>query len=439
MPISMTHTQILTTIQLRMIKPSEGKLHMKTIPLKRLVPGLIIGPASWLGPYIATASLFLPAMIQQLDAENKINILALFSALGMIVAAISNMVAGYFSDRTKSRFGKRTPWLVSGAFVFMLAMILASTASSIPFLLLSWMLGQIALNFIVAPMVAWLDLAPDSGKGTASSAYGGLGMALGNNGFTILAAVFLSQYRLGFIIFGIITFIGTLIAAFIVREPSNLEEKMDQSSLPKKNKLSIKEILAVFPKWSVGRDYYLALIGKISQGIGNFAITGYLLFIMTDFLHKDTSATQQSVQLINIIMLIFGIVMGFIAGPISDKFNILKLPVGLSTIALGIGALSLFFLQNDVGIIIYGFMAGLGMGIWNSLDNLLNLRVIPDKEQVGLFLGIYNLGNTVTQAIAPVIAAFMIAQIGFSSIFIMSFVLAIIGGISILSIKSVTR
>jgi len=410
---------------------------MNTIPLKRLIPGLIIGPASWLGPYIAAASLFLPAMIQQLDADNKIQIVALFSAIGMVVAAISNMVAGYLSDRTKSRFGKRTPWLVSGAFVFMLAMIFASISPTIPVLLLSWMLGQVALNFIVAPMVAWLDLAPEEGKGTASSAYGGLGMALGNNGFTIIAAMFLGQFRLGFIIFGTITFVGTLIAAYIVREPSNLYDKLDTST--KKQKISIKDLVTVFPTWSVGRDYYLALIGKLSQGIGNFAITGYLLFIMTDFLQKDTFATQQSIQLVNVVMLIFGILMGFIAGPISDKYNLLKLPVGLSTIFLGIGALSIFFLQNDIGIIIYAFMAGLGMGIWNSLDNLLNLKVIPDKNRVGLFLGIYNLGNTVTQAIAPVIAAILISQIGFSSIFMMSFALSIIGGISILSIKSVSR
>ena len=119
-----------------------------TVSLKRLVPGLIIGPASWLGPYIAAASLFLPALIQQIDAQNKIQLVALFSTCGMVVAAISNMVAGYLSDRTRSRFGKRTPWLVGGAAVFMLSMILASTANSIPFLLASWMLGQIALNFI---------------------------------------------------------------------------------------------------------------------------------------------------------------------------------------------------------------------------------------------------------------------------------------------------
>ncbi|MFD1136125.1 MFS transporter [Paenibacillus urinalis] len=412
---------------------------MNTISLKRLIPGLIIGPASWLGPYIVASSLFLPALIQHLDADNKIELVALFSSVGMVTAALSNMVAGYLSDRTRSRFGKRTPWVVSGAFVFMLAMILASMSTTIPFLLLSWMLGQIALNFIVAPMIAWLDLAPESGRGTASSAYGGLGMALGNNGFSIIGALFLGQFRLGFIIFGIITFVGTLIAALIVREPSNLGEKLDSSEPTAKVKFSIKELTTIFPSWSVGRDYYLALTGKLFQGIGNFAITGYLLYIMSDFLHKDTIATQQSVQLINTIMLVFGIAMGFIAGPLADKFKILKLPVGLSTILLGIGALSIFFLQNETGIIIYAFMAGLGMGIWNSLDNLLNLEVIPDKNRVGFFLGFYNLGNTVTQAIAPVIAAVLISSVGFSSIFIMSFVFSILGGILILSIKSVSR
>lgn len=409
----------------------------KTVSLKRLVPGLIIGPASWLGPYIAAVSLFLPTLIQYIDEENKIQLVALFSICAMVVAAISNMVAGYLSDRTRSRFGKRTPWLVGGAAAFMLSMILASMATNIPFLLASWMLGQVALNFIVAPMVAWLELAPENGKATASGAYGGLGMALGNNGFTIIAAMFLGQARLGFIIFGIVTFVGTLIAALIVREPSNLDEELVVAE--KKEKTSLKEAMAIFPSWSVGRDYYLALIGKLFQGVGNFSITGYLLFIMTDFLGKGTADTQHAIQLINTIMLVFGLAMGFIAGPLSDKYKVLKFPVGLSTIALGIGALSMYFLQNDAGILIYGFAAGLGMGIWNSLDNLLNLEVIPDKNRVAFFLGVYNLGNTLTQAIAPVLAAFVISQFSFSSIFIVSFICSMIGGLSILSIKSVAR
>ncbi|GDZ84331.1 MFS transporter [Leuconostoc citreum] len=412
---------------------------LQKIPLKRLVPGLIIGPASWLGPYIVASSLFLPAMLQTIDAHNKVQLVALFSTLAMVVAAISNMIAGAVSDRTKSRFGKRTPWLVGGAFAFMLAMIASAFAPNQWVLLATWLVGQIALNFIVAPMVAWIDMAPDDGKGTASSAYGGLGMALGNNGFTIFGAMLLGQYRLGFIIFGIITFIGTLIAAVIVREPANNIKNLQTDKIVVKQQKNVREMLHIFPAWSTGRDYYLALMGKIFQGVGNFAITGYLLYIMTDFLHKGTQDTQSAIQLINTIMLVFGVAMRFLAGPVVDKLKVLKIPVGLSTLSLAAGALSLFLIRNDFGIMLYGLLAGLGMGLWNSLDNLLNLKVIPDKERVAFFLGVYNLGNTVTQAIAPVLAAVVIASFGYSAIFIMSFIFALIGGILIFAIKSVPR
>lgn len=408
-----------------------------TIPLTRLIPGLIIGPASWLGPYIAASSLFLPALIQQIDGVNKIHLLALFSACGMVVAAISNMLAGYLSDRTRSKFGNRSPWIVVGAIAFMLSMILASTANSIPFLLCCWLLGQVALNFIVAPMVAWIDFAAEDRKGSASSAYGGLGMALGNNGFTILAAMFLGSFRFGFIVFGIITFIGVFLAVLIVKEPSNLNQTKENKLL--KSDKTLKNALAIFPKWSIGRDYYLALIGKLFQGISNFTITGYLLFILTDFMQSNSSDTQNAIQLINLIMLIFGILMGFIAGPICDKLKVLKLPVGLSTLFLGIGALGLSLCPNQTGVLIYAFFAGIGMGIWNSLDNLLNLQVIPDRQQVAFFLGIYNLGNTITQALAPIIAACVITLFGFSAIFIVSFVFAIVGGTAIFLIRSVDK
>ncbi|MCX8671874.1 MFS transporter [Gilliamella sp. B2865] len=386
---------------------------------------------------MAASSLFLPALIQQIDEVNKIHLLALFSACGMVVAAISNMLAGYLSDRTRSKFGNRSPWIVAGAVAFMLSMILASMANSIPFLLCSWLLGQVALNFIVAPMVAWIDFAAEERKGTASSAYGGLGMALGNNGFTILAAMFLGSFRFGFIVFGIITFIGVFLAVLIVKEPSNLNQTKEKKLL--KSDKTFKNALTIFPKWSIGRDYYLALIGKLFQGISNFTITGYLLFILTDFMQSNSSDTQNAIQLINLIMLIFGILMGFIAGPICDKLKVLKLPVGLSTLFLGIGALGLSLCPNQTGVLIYAFFAGIGMGIWNSLDNLLNLQVIPDRQQVAFFLGIYNLGNTITQALAPIIAACVITLFGFSAIFIVSFVFAIVGGTAIFLIRSVDK
>lgn len=236
--------------------------------------------------------------------------------------------------------------------------------------------------------------------------------------------------------FGIVAFIGTLLAVFIVKEPSNESEKIVNETLKKETSF-LNELKVLFPKWSVGRDYYLALIGKILQGIANFMITGYLLYIMTGFLHQNGSQTQSMIQKLNVIMLIFGILCGLLAGPLSDKFNVLKIPVALSTIFLGIGALAIYFLQSDLSVVIYGFMAGLGMGIWNSLDGLLNLKIIPDRDRVAFFLGVYNLGATVTQAIAPVLAAIIISLFGFQSIFLVSFVFAMISGICIILIRQV--
>ena len=410
-----------------------------TIPIKRLVPGLIIGPASWLGPYIVMLSLFLPALLQEIEPTNKVAMLALFAAVGSVISTLSNMVAGALSDNTHSRFGKRAPWTVGGAFVFMLSMIGAGFSGGVYILMTCWLVGQVALNFIIAPMVAWLDFAEDKYKGTASSAYGGLGMALGNNGFNIIGALFLGQFRLGFVIFGVITFVGVLIATLIVHEPSNLNEKENDNQKKEHYTLSISTLRQVFPAWHIGRDYYLALSGKILLGVANFAITGYILYIMTDFLVLDGDKTQTSIQLINSIMFFLGVFMGFFAGPFADKFHILKLPISVSALFLALGALALFLLRDITGITIYAFCAGIGMGLWNSLDNYLNLKVIPDKERVGFFLGVYNVGNSLPQAIGPVIAATAIGLIGFSGVFIISMMFAVAASICIFAIRGVSR
>lgn len=409
------------------------------ISIKRLLPALIIGPASWLGPYIVMLGLFLPALLQKLDSENKVAMLAMFAATGSIISAISNMVAGALSDNTHSRFGKRAPWIVGGGLFFMLSMIGAAFSEGITMLLLCWSIGQVALNFMVAPMVAWLDFAAHEHKGKASSAYGGLGMALGNNGFNIIGAMFLGQFRLGFIIFGVITFIGVVLATLIVHEPSNLNEAEKDFEKQKNHyTFSWSSLRQAFPAWHIGRDYYLALIGKVFLGIGNFAITGYILYIMTDFL-KLGDQTQSGIQLINSIMFFIGVFMGFFAGPIADKFKILKLPIVCSALFLALGALALFIFRDITGVIIYALCAGIGMGLWNSLDNYLNLQIIPDKDRVGFFLGIYNVGNSLPQAIGPIIAATAISLIGFSGVFVISMIFALIAGLCIFAIRGVSR
>ncbi|CAJ1230440.1 MFS transporter [Lactiplantibacillus xiangfangensis] len=403
------------------------------IPLLRLLPALAIGPATWLGSYIVASSLFIPAMLQRLDSANKISLVALFSTSAMVLCAIANMVAGYLSDRTHSRFGARTPWIVGGATVFALGMILASFSTSVIWLFITWMVTAVALQFIVAPMVAWIDFAEEKHQGTASSAYGGVGMAFGNNGFAVIGALFLGRLKLGFIIFGLICFVGSLLAAILVREPSNIGQELPKTKT-KKEHFKLKDL---FPGWSTGGNYYLTLLGKMFLGIGNFLISGYLLYIMEDFFHKGTGAASSSIQLINMIMFVFALVLGLVAGPLSDKFKLVKWPVALSSIFVGLGALSIILLRSEFSLILYAILAGFGMGLWNSLDNRLNLMVLPDKNRVAFFLGVYNLANSLPQAIAPIFAAILIPISGYPAVFLGAFIFAALGGILILFVKDV--
>lgn len=55
----------------------------------------------------------------------------------------------------------------------------------------------------------------------------------------------------------------------------------------------------------------------------------------------------------------------------------------------------------------YGFalLAGLGYGIYSSVDQALNVDVLPSKEEAGKDLGILNIANTIGQILGPIVTS----------------------------------
>lgn len=113
---------------------------------------------------------------------------------------------------------------------------------------------------------------------------------------------------------------------------------------------SVKKLKGILR--STGREYYYALIGKLFQGISNFAIKEYILYIMTDFF-KLGDHTESSIQLLNSSMLTCGIFRGFFVGSVAHKFKLLKYLVGFSTIFMAFGAALMFVMQKTTGINVY--------------------------------------------------------------------------------------
>src|SRR5437660_9393411 len=85
--------------------------------------------------WMCTIPLFqilLPNQIASFDTVHKVTLLAAISLAGGIASILGNLLAGALSDRTSSRFGRRRPWIFSGAVLSAAALVLLARAPSIP-------------------------------------------------------------------------------------------------------------------------------------------------------------------------------------------------------------------------------------------------------------------------------------------------------------------
>ncbi|GAF41176.1 hypothetical protein JCM14202_3104 [Agrilactobacillus composti DSM 18527 = JCM 14202] len=74
-----------------------------------------LGALLWLGPYLGVNAVLLPAKVQQVAPSDKAQIVALLASAAMIVATLANIIIGGLSDLIRSRWGRRTPWIIAGS------------------------------------------------------------------------------------------------------------------------------------------------------------------------------------------------------------------------------------------------------------------------------------------------------------------------------------
>ncbi|MCH5463728.1 MFS transporter [Levilactobacillus tujiorum] len=397
---------------------------------KRLAWGLLIGCVSWMGPYSGMNGTLLPAKIGMLDPVNKVKLVATFAAIAMIVAMFANLIEGALSDRTRSRFGKRKPWIIGGTIGSVLMFFVLSWSPTIPILLVTWTIYQLTLNAIVAPMVAIIaDAIDPMYRGTVSSFYG-IGMSIGAYGSGVVAAQFLSKVNIGIWVFALVQVVLTVIAMILIKEPSSAGEPR----IPLKG----KELFAsfAFPVKNA-RDFYLALLGKFLMMVGSYMITGYQLYILTDYMRLSQSTTSRMVAIISMILMTTAIVFGAVSGPLADKIGRLKAPVALATLMIAVAGLFPFFDAEPWTMLVYAVLSGIGNGAYLAVDQALNIAVLPNPQTAAKDLGVMNLSATLGQIMGPVTAGAVISLAGYRLIFPVMALICLIGCVMIMCIKKV--
>ncbi len=397
----------------------------------RVAVGLFLGAVLWIGPYIGSIGVLLPAVAERVAPDEKVAVVGSIGVVGAVLALVANIVFGALSDVTRSRFGRRAPWILGGAIVGGASLFALSAASTVPMLFVWWSTYILGLNAVVASMVAVIsDRVTEKYRGTVSAIYG-VGFIIGGSLAQIVAARFLEDTASGLVLFAVSTFLSG--ALFVVIAPEGAYRGVEAS------KLTAARILSSFKLPTKGaRDFYLALFGKFSLQAGGYAITNYQLYILTDHIGLDTASAGGIISVAAAITLVTGLLFGFGSGPLSDKVGRRKPFVIGSALLIAIGAIVPGVAPFVWGYIIFAVLSGVGNGIFSSVDQALNIEVLPNKENAAKDLGLLNVANTGGQIIGPVVTSvIVVATGGYQASFFAAAILLVISALCFIPIRKV--
>jgi MFS family permease len=389
-----------------------------------------------LGLYIAILSPVFVSMqlkAQALNPAHPADVIAVVLPIGSIGAIIGNPLFGALSDRTRTRWGRRKPWLAAGVIVLALGLVFVAYAPNVLLLTIAWLICQLGNNATFAALVASLaDNVPEEQRGRASSILGlaqNVAILVG----TYATVLLVGSLPLVFIIPAIVGVVLVMVYVFVT--PDRLP------AVPVKPFRWADVVRTFWTNPIKHPDYGLAWWSRFLIILATFLFTTFRLFYMEDHLHLSAARAVPAVAFGVLIYTILLFIGTAISGWLSDRLHRRKIFVGGSTMLFGIGLVVLLF-ANSLGVfyVAEGIM-GLAYGIYISIDQALVIDVLPEPEKPGKDLGVMNIANSLPQSLAPALGALLLGIGGGSGNYDMllggAALAAIIGACVIIPIRSV--
>lgn len=385
----------------------------------------------WMAGLAIIIAVLLPQHLRDVvGVKNSTVVFGIFNATSAIASLLSNLIVGNLSDRTRTRFGQRTPWIVLGGVVAGISLFLVGIFQNVWLMGISYCLSMVGLNMMIAPAMATLsDRVPENIRATTSALYSA-GTTVGTSLGTLIGARFISYQTPGFVTAGIM--MGIAGVATIIVWP----REKSATNLPPVS-TGFKELLLSFrPPLHSARDFWLAFFGRSLLIFSYYMILNYQLYILLSYIGQGKTEAAATISIMSVVTMIVGLIGSLVSGSLSDKFGRRKLPVNFATILMVIGFLLPWLLKTPFSMILFAGFAGLGYAVYGAVDQALNIDVLPNKEESGKDLGILNMATTLGQTAGPIVTSILVGIGGYNMVFPTAIVFACLAMVFIQLIRS---
>nr|WP_150236331.1 MFS transporter [Nocardiopsis quinghaiensis] len=405
-----------------------------TRPVRHLwVAGISLANLGMWVAFFGPLQVLLPEQVGLLASGSKETALAWVTGVGAACATLATPLAGALSDRTTGRFGRRRPWILAGAVLGGLGLVVLGRQDGVLGVLLGWSFVQAALSCLNATLLAAVpDHVPVRQRG-AVSGWIGIPQSAGVVVAVLLVTVVVTGTAPGYTLVGVLTIACALPFALLAPDPPLPREARPEWR-------TFARGLWVSPRRYP--DFAWAWLTRFLMQTGNAMFTLYLLYFLVDGvgyeeLFPGSSATDGLLVLI-LVYTAAVVSTTVLAGLVSDRTGRRRGMVCLAGVVAAVPAFLVAAFPTWTMVLVCAVVLGVGFGIFLSVDNALVTQVLPAAEGRAKDLGIVNIASAGPQVIAPALAGPIVVHLGgYPVLYTVCGLLSLLGAVLVWRIRGV--
>ena len=304
---------------------------------------------------------------------------------------IGNVLFGRLSDRTTARWGRRRPWIVAGTIAMTGAFSIIALGQSVPVVTVGWCLAQLGANATLAPFVATIsDQVPKFQRGSVSALLG-IAQNVGVLGGVYLAQLFAKQMVILFVVPSIFAIGAMLLFAFDPARPASEGQaaaddgrRVDRHPVGQPSQVPRLRLRLVVPVPDHPGQFHVHHVPAVLHAgpAGNIPRrrAGQGVRRRPDLHHRSGCVRLGRGEDLR---------PHRVGGSSSWRG---------STLLFAVGTVLLAHVSTLTGFYVVEALLGVAFGIYVGVDLALVVDVLPNPDDAGKDLGVFNMANALPQS-----------------------------------------